>query len=332
VQILKKVLWTIAVFFVMSSIVGSAYVLFPTTLPIVGAEDHSSHQGHQHEAVQGDGQMPPATPLDPTAFDLGKKTVGSNGQIVKEFEIVAEDRMMEVSDGVEFPVWTYNGTVPGPTLRVTEGDQVKIHFINKGSMPHTIHLHGIHPANMDGVFETVAPGGSYDYEFTAELPGLYLFHCHQDHVKEHINQGMYGTFIIDPKTPRPSAKELVMVMNSYDIDFDGEGNEFYTVNGKAFEYMNHPIELKTGEQVRIYLVNMTEIDPINSFHIHGNMFKYYSNGTMPEPDQITDNVVLGQGQRGIVEFTYKFPGKYMFHAHQSEFSDLGWMGIFNVTN
>jgi FtsP/CotA-like multicopper oxidase with cupredoxin domain len=328
---MKKVLWIFGIFIITMSVVGTAYIIFPGDKQMVDAENHSTHEGHNHEAVQSAGEMPMASPLDPTVFDYGTKSTASNGQIVKEFEIVAEDRMMEVSEGVEFPVWTYNGTVPGPSIRVTEGDYVKIKFTNKGSMPHTIHLHGIHPANMDGVFETIAPGGSFVYEFTAELAGLYLYHCHQDHVKEHINQGMYGAFIIDPKTPRSPAKEYTMVMNSYDIDFDGEGNEFYTVNGKAFEYMHHPIEFKVGEPIRIYLVNMTEIDPINSFHIHGNMFKYYSNGTMPEPDQITDNVILGQGQRGIIEMTYKYPGKYMFHAHQSEFSDLGWMGFFNVT-
>jgi FtsP/CotA-like multicopper oxidase with cupredoxin domain len=327
---MNKALWMFGIFIITISLVGSAYILFPAEKQMADAENHSANEGH-NEAAQVDGELPMASPLDPTVFDYGMKSIATNGQTVKEFEIVAEDRMMEVSEGVEFPVWTYNGTVPGPSIRVTEGDYVKIKFTNKGSMPHTIHLHGIHPANMDGVFETIAPGGSFVYEFTAELAGLYLYHCHQDHVKEHINQGMYGAFIIDPKTPRTPAKEYTMVMNSYDIDFDGEGNEFYTVNGKAFEYMHNPIEFKVGEPIRIYLVNMTEIDPINSFHIHGNMFKFYSNGTMPEPDQITDNVVLGQGQRGIVEMTYKYPGKYMFHAHQSEFSDLGWMGLFNVT-
>jgi FtsP/CotA-like multicopper oxidase with cupredoxin domain len=269
-------------------------------------------------------------PFDPYTFDNGKKSTNENGQTVREYEIVAEDRIMNIG-GVEMPMWTYNGTVPGPTIRATEGDYIKIKFKNEGSMPHTIHLHGIHPSNMDGVKETIPPGGSYVYEFTAELAGLYLYHCHQDHVKEHINQGMYGGFIIDPKEPLEPATELVMMMNSYDFDFDGEGNEFYTVNGQPFDYMHNPIEFKVGEKIRIYLINMTEIDPINSFHIHGNMFTYYENGMMNEPARTTDNVVQGQGQRGIIEMTYKYPGEYMFHAHQSEFSDLGWMGFFNVT-
>lgn len=328
---MKKTLWIFGVFVLVLSVVGSAYLFFPTQKQTVTAHNgHTTDQNENHEVDQDSKELPKTEPFDPTTFDYGIKSTGPDGETVKEFEIVAEDRIMDV-DGIEFVVWSYNGTVPGPTMRVTDGDNVRIKFTNKGTLPHTIHLHGIHPANMDGVLETIAPGGSYVYEFTAEQPGLYLYHCHQDHVKEHINQGMYGTFIIDPKTPRDPATEIVMMMNSYDLDFDGEENEFYTVNGQPFEYMHNPIEFKVGEPIRIYLVNMTEIDPINSFHIHGNMFKYYDNGTMPDPDTITDNVILGQGQRGIIEMTYKYPGKYMFHAHQSEFSDLGWMGFFNIT-
>lgn len=293
-------------------------------------QNHSNDIEQINEAVAGEEDVKNVIPFEPYTFDYGKQSTNENGQIVREYEIVAEDRIMNVA-GVEIPMWTYNGSVPGPTIRATEGDYIKIKFKNNGSMPHTIHLHGIHPSTMDGVLETIPPGGSYVYEFTAELPGLYLYHCHQDHVKEHINQGMYGAFIIDPKTPLEPATEMVMVMNSYDFDFDGEGNEFYTVNGQPFEYKNNPIEFKVGEKIRIYLVNMTEIDPINSFHIHGNMFTYYENGMMNEPARTTDNVIQGQGQRGIIEMTYKYPGKYMFHAHQSEFSDLGWMGFFNVT-
>ena len=107
-------------------------------------------------------------------------------------------------------------------------------------------------------------------------------------------------------------------------------NEIYTVNGKAFEYMDHPIDIKQGENYRIYLVNMLEFDLINSFHLHGMMFKYIASGTGTEAEYTNDIVTLSQGDRGILEFKAELPGKYMFHAHQSEFTDLGWMGFFNV--
>ncbi len=264
-----------------------------------------------------------------TYFDYGKVTRLPDGQVEREYTLVAIDREIEVAPGVMFPAWTFNGTVPGPTLRCTEGDRVKIQFVNAGSMPHTIHFHGIHPANMDGVFEIVPPDGSYLYEFTAEPYGLFLYHCHVMPLKKHIHKGLYGTFIVDPPTPRPPATEMIMVMNGFDTDFDGE-NEFYTVNGIANYYADHPIVLKVDEFVRLYLVNMTEFDLINSFHLHANMFQLYRTGTSLTPHDYTDTVMLCQGERCILEFSYKYPGKYMFHAHQSEFAELGWMGFFEV--
>jgi FtsP/CotA-like multicopper oxidase with cupredoxin domain len=265
-----------------------------------------------------------------TTFDTGTVTRLPNGKIQREYRIVALDAEVEVAPGVRFPAWTYNGTVPGPTLRCTVGDLLKVHFLNEGSHPHTIHFHGIHPANMDGVFEQVPPGGQYTYEFPADPFGMFLYHCHTMPLKKHIHKGLYGAFIVDPPTPRPKATEFVMVMNGFDTDLDGE-NEFYTVNGVANYYAEQPIPLKVGEPVRIYLVNVTEFDQINSLHVHANMFRLYRTGTSLTQYEVTDTVMLCQGERCILEFTYKTPGRYMFHAHQSEFAELGWMGFFDVT-
>ena len=139
-----------------------------------------------------------------------------------------------------FPAWTYNGTVPGPVIRATEDDLLRVHFANGGSHPHTIHFHGIHPANMDGVFEIVSPGETFTYEFPARPYGMHLYHCHATPLKKHIHKGLYGAFIIDPPEPRPPAQEIVMVMNAFDTDGDGENN-FYAVNGPAFYYARYPI-------------------------------------------------------------------------------------------
>ena len=264
-----------------------------------------------------------------TAFDAGKVTRLPDGQVQREYALTAFDREIEVAKGVRFPAWTFNGTVPGPTIRCTEGDRLLIHFRNEGAMPHTIHLHGIHPANMDGVFEIVPPGGTYDYQLTADPFGLFLYHCHVMPLKKHIHKGLYGTFVVDPKTPRPPAREFVMVMNGFDTDLDGE-NEFYTVNGIANYFADHPIPIEVGELVRIYLTNLTEFDLVNSFHLHGNVFRLYRTGTSLATPEITDTVMLCQGERCILEFSYPYPGRYMFHAHQSEFVELGWMGMFEV--
>jgi FtsP/CotA-like multicopper oxidase with cupredoxin domain len=125
-----------------------------------------------------------------------------------------------------------------------------------------------------------------------------------------------------------------MVMNAFDTNFDFE-NEIYAVNSVAFHYMKHPIPVDKTRPVRIYLINITEFDPINSFHLHANFFDYYDTGTQLEPTLRTvDTIMQAQAQRGILEFRFDDPehepGLYMFHAHVSEFAELGWMSAFDV--
>ena len=143
---------------------------------------------------------------------------------------------------------------------------------------------------------------------------------------------MYGTFIVDPPGGRPLADEMVMVQHGYNTTFDGQGNQLYAVNGIPFVYMHDPVRVRRGQLVRIYLVNILEYDPINSFHLHGNFFDYYPTGTRLEPSEFTDTVMQAQGQRGICEVTFPTPGRFMFHAHKTEFADLGWMGFFDVVD
>ena len=119
------------------------------------------------------------------------------------------------------------------------------------------------------------------------------------------------------------------MMNGFDTNFDGD-NEVYAANTVAFYYMSHPIQVKVGELVRLYLVNVTEFDLINSFHLHGAFFDVYRTGTGLHTEEFTDTVMMCQGERAILEVRFRYPGRYMFHAHQSEFAELGWMGIFDV--
>ena len=311
----------------LASAGGSLAMVRPSRTVQEGAAVHAAHGPMMSVGSLRPGGFDPVRFL--THFDYGVVSTLPTGQPLREYELVALDAEIEVAPGVFFPAWTYNGQVPGPTLRCTEGDRVRVVFHNRGTHPHTIHFHGVHPANMDGVFEIVDPGGSYTYEFDAEPFGLQLYHCHAVPLKRHIHKGLYGTFIIDPKEGRAPARELVMVMNGFDTNFDGD-NEVYAVNTVAFHYQNHPIPIETGELVRVYLVNLTEFDLINSFHLHGNFFNLFRTGSNLIQSEYTDNVMLCQGERCVLEFTYRFPGPYMFHAHQSEFAELGWMGVFDV--
>ena len=137
--------------------------------------------------------------------------------------------------------------------------------------------------------------------------------------------------MIDPKEPREKADELIMVMNGFDTNFD-RANEVYAVNSIAFAYHEQPIRVKRGELVRMYIVNTLEFDLINSFHLHANFFDWYPTGTKREARDFTDTVILGQGERGIAEVRFPYTGKYMFHAHVSEFAELGWMGFIEVVD
>ena len=296
-----------------------------------------------------------------TTFNCGSVT-GDNG--TRHFTLIAQENVaVNITDeGQQFLAWAYNGSIPGPTLRMTEGDNVEITVINNGSnrLPHSLHMHSIHPGEMDGVTGeggAIQPGQSFTYKFIAEPAGVYPYHCHVNPIADHINRGLFGVMIIDPKEGRERMPEMVMVMNGYDLNYEREGqvnlpdvnktnpltfvadaeeedderdNEIYTVNGFAFGYMKHPIHLDLGETYRIYLVNMLEFYLVNSLHVHGMMFKYIPSGTIDSSPITTDIVTLGQGDRGILEMTATQPGHFMFHSHQDEFTQLGWMAMFNV--
>ncbi|MBS1252390.1 MAG: Copper-containing nitrite reductase [Anaerolineales bacterium] len=320
-----------------------------------------AHDGHDEDAMRTVGQVDhEANNFDPmeilTDFDYGEVSQLDNGQTLREYEIVAVDKEIEIAPGVYFPAWTYNGRVPGPTIRAVEGDRVRIRFANAGSHPHTIHFHGIHSASMDGVpgigAGMINSGEQTVYEFDAYPFGSHLYHCHAIPLKRHIHKGLYGAFIIDPDPEKydgvaketaktrnhqypenAAVNEMVMVMNGFDTNFDND-NEVYAVNSIAFAYMQEPIQIAHDQLQRIYLVNLTEFDPINSFHLHANFFDYYDHGTTLEPTLKTvDTIMQCQAQRGILEFSFEGfePGRYMFHAHQSEFAELGWMAFFEVT-
>lgn len=266
-----------------------------------------------------------------TEFDWGVAST-EDGRTVRDYRLTAMVKDIEIAPGVVYPAWTYNGRVPGPTIRANEGDLMRVTLTNATDHLHSVHFHGFHPANMDGVpgAREAVPGGSVTYEFTAEPFGLHLYHCHSLPLRMHMARGLYGAFIVDPVGGRPPANEHVMVMNAFDTDFNGS-NEVYAVNTVAFAYATDPIPIRAGELQRAYVVNVTEFDPINSIHLHATFFDLFRTGTSLVPHEFTDIVSMGQAERHIIEFRYREPGQYMFHAHQTEFTDLGWMGLFEAT-
>jgi FtsP/CotA-like multicopper oxidase with cupredoxin domain len=323
------------------------------------SQEAASHNHHGSPGTVGQVDHS-ANGFDPLTllyeWDFGQVSQLPSGQTLREYHIAAYDKEIEIAPGIFFPAWTYNGRVPGPSLRCVEGDRIRIKFVNASSHPHTIHFHGIHSASMDGVpgvgAGEIMPGDETIYEFDAFPFGCHLYHCHSNPLKRHIHKGLYGAFVIDPDPARHQGEdeqiarqrnhqypeilaynEMIMVMNGFDTNFDGD-NEVYAANSIAFAYMKEPIKIKRDQLQRLYLVNITEFDPINSMHIHANFFDYYDSGTTFKPTLKTvDTIMQCQAQRGILEFSFKDfePGLYMFHAHQSEFAELGWMGFFEVT-
>ena len=318
---------------------------------------HQSGHGSSHGAMMTVGDVDETrngfdTSKMLTEWETGTVSDLPDGRTQHTFVMEAVDKEIEIAPGVMFPAWTYNGKVPGPALRATEGERRKIVFRNYDSQPHSIHFHGIHSARMDGVpgAGVVNPGEEFVYEFDAKPFGCHFYHCHALPLKRHIHKGLYGLFVVDPDPARHAEhadvarsrllgtpenagwQELAMVMNAFDTNFDDE-NEVYAVNIVAHAYTKRPIRILRDKPVRIYLANAVEFDPINSFHLHGNFFDYFDQGTTLTPTSRTvDLITQCQGQRGILEFSFKDhePGLYMFHAHQSEFAELGWMSMFEV--
>jgi manganese oxidase len=397
--------WQNAYFFALalSIILIFPYVNFPfMNIPAYGQSTASPISQEEYDKIKNctTNLSKKPTPVEYlTHFNCGHISKDESGKTVRQFTLIVEEnqKIPITYEGHIFEGWTFNGTIPGPTIRVTEGDLVRIRVINSNENTHAHSLYS-QPTHYvkNNAFTmtgqpggTISPGRSFTYEFVAGPYGVYPYYCHVEPIADHINRGLYGMMIIDPKEPRPRMTEMAMLLNGYDLDLDLEGpitlppvdsidgvetnmplnsssnnntnagmnmsnmndvsvpsipesgnsksasrekrvNEIYTVNGKAFDYMMNPIVLHTGELYRVYVVNMLEFDSVNSIHVHGAMFDYYSAGTNKTADYLTDIVTLANGDRGIMEFTYDYPGTYMFHAHQTLFTDLGWMGLFDV--
>jgi FtsP/CotA-like multicopper oxidase with cupredoxin domain len=260
-------------------------------------------------------------------FDYGtvKK---ENGRTIREFRIIAGTSTIQLNSAVSFITWNFNRRVPGPTLRAKQGDRIRVIFLNHGGHSHSMHFHGVHPAETDGV-KPIRHGAATIYEFDAEPYGVHLYHCHTAPVTRHIGKGLYGMFIVDPPQGRPPADEMVLIMGGYDINEDSK-NELYAFNGLPNYYMHHPIPIYQNQLVRLYLLNAIEFDTALTFHIHANFFRVYPTGMTLTPSYESDVITMGTAERHILEFAYPFTGKYMFHPHQDAIAEAGCMGNFEV--
>jgi FtsP/CotA-like multicopper oxidase with cupredoxin domain len=231
---------------------------------------------------------------------------------VKVFELTAKKIQWEKEPGVMVEAWAYNDQVPGPQIRVREGDRVRVILHNELPESTVIHFHGLElPNNQDGVsFMTqppVKPGASYTYEFRVPNAGSHMYHSHHNSAKQ-VGLGLLGAFIVEPKAPLPAEKadrDYVLVLN--------DGVHGYTLNGKSFP-ATEPLEAKLGEKIRIRFMN--EGMMIHPMHLHGMHMTVVSKDGWPQPQPWRcDTLNIAPGERYDVIVNCNNPGAWAFHCH-----------------
>ncbi|HEY3012337.1 MAG TPA: copper oxidase [Gemmatimonadales bacterium] len=248
------------------------------------------------------------------------KTEGKGNQLlaprfekgVKVYDLTAEEIEWEVEPGRKVKAWAYNGQVPGPQIRVREGDRVRVNLTNQLPESTAIHFHGLElPNDQDGVpFITqppIRPGESYTYEFTVPNAGSHMYHSHHNAAVQ-VGQGLLGAFIVEPRRPLPAHRadvDYVMVLN--------DGSHGYTLNGKGFP-ATEPIVCKLGQTVRLRFMN--EGMMIHPMHLHGvHMTVIAKDGWDQPAPWKCDTLNIAPGERWDVLVRATNPGTWAFHCH-----------------
>ena len=248
------------------------------------------------------------------------KTEGKGNQLlaprlegrVKVYDLTAEEIEWEVEPGRKVKAWAYNGQIPGPQIRVREGDRVRIHLTNRLQESTVIHFHGLElPNDQDGVpFITqppVKPGESYTYEFTVPNAGSHMYHSHHNAAMQ-IGLGLLGAFVVEPRRPLVAHRadlDYVMVLN--------DGSHGYTLNGKGFP-ATEPVVCKQGQTVRIRFMN--EGMMIHPMHLHGMHMTVIAKDGWDQPmPWKCDTLNIAPGERWDVLVKAINPGTWAFHCH-----------------
>ncbi|MDQ3411320.1 MAG: multicopper oxidase domain-containing protein [Chloroflexota bacterium] len=270
----------------------------------------------------------------------------------REFTLVAEEFDWEIMPGVVVRAWGYNRQLPGPEIRVREGDLVQVTLENKLPVGTTIHWHGMDvPPAMDGPVglnqAAVEPGESFTYEFVATNTGSRWYHAHAD-PKFQIALGLYGPLVVESwEQPRLYDREYTYMLAEWDLELTPDvaqgkaplgpgdqllrggdlGTDLFLINGHAHESIP-PIALAEGERVLIRLMNAGNLP--HAVHSHGHSFKIVATDGNPVPSgtELTkDTVLIGPGERYDLELEATNPGIWMFHCHMENHADNGMMTL-----
>ena len=270
---------------------------------------------------------------------------------IKEFRIPITHDTIEIANGVRYVGWTFGGTVPGPVIRVREGDLVRIKLVNEArGMPHSIDLHAAR-LPMDHAMKSIMPGDSLSFEFTATTPGAFMVHCGTAPVLMHIAQGMYLAIIVDPKGgwpgdadkefvivqsefyPRPSAADTSVREGDWSAMLDGKPT-YVVFNGRAAQYRTAPLQVDEGDKVRFFVVNAGP-NRDSDFHIVGAIFDtVYPDGDPSHALHGIQTQMVPVGGGAVFETTFargqSGEGHYAFVTHSFADATRGAVGVIQV--
>lgn len=246
----------------------------------------------------------------------------------KEFELAAADRTLYIAEDVAYAAWTFNGTVPGNTLRARVGDEINFRFAieEQASTGHSVDFHSAE-GNPEQNYKTIFPGEELEWSFTPRYPGAFMYHCGTPPVLMHIGAGMYGAMIVDPEGGWPTqAQEIVLVQSDFYFTDEPDENGVYqhdyskmlgggmmnhvVFNGHATQYVDEPIKVRAGEPIRIFVVNAGP-NVYSTFHVVGGIFDAGYFNANPENKIVgLQSMTVGPGDGIAVELTLPEPGLY----------------------
>ena len=260
-----------------------------------------------------------------------------------DIEMPIIERDMTVATGFVVHVWTFGGTVPGPTIRVHLGDTVRVHLTNTTTMSHSIDFHASQTAMNDQMVE-IKPGATWTYTFQADYAGVWMYHCGTAPALEHIANGMFGMVIVEPRGGLPKvATEVAVIQSEWYLGAQGQpadyakasaaapAPDFVVFNGVANQYKDHPIQVQPGQRLRIFVLDVGP-DLDSSFHIVGTIFDTVTK----EGIQLvrgnaggwgSQAVDLSPAQAAIIELTVPESGMYTMVTHAFNFVGRGAVGV-----
>jgi FtsP/CotA-like multicopper oxidase with cupredoxin domain len=306
-------------------------------LAVILAGCSSKDTGHNMEGMDHSNMNKSTASTSPDASQgASSSTVTTAMTAIRQtaFTLTAQASSLEVESGRTLPVWTFNNSVPGPEIRVKQGDQVKITLKNELPEPVSIHWHGVPvPISMDGIpgvtQNAVQPGQSFTYEFTATTAGTYWYHSHQDSVNQ-IDRGLYGSFIVEPRTDTVNRDYILMLDEWMAGDSHsahgtapaaGHDMSMYnllTINGRSGASVQN-LAVKQGDKVRLRLINAGYKSHV--LHLHGHEWKVTATDGQPinNPQALKNSfLTIAPGERYDVEFEANNPGQWNLEAHGTE--------------